>query len=1825
MKKAKKSLALFISVLVFVSAFTAMLALADGTEVIWSNSFETEEERLQWSFIDSDGDGNNWMWKSSDTNASYTAYDGKYSMYSESRTPDREALFPDNISISEEITIKETDAPDLRISWFVAAQDFGRANEHYSVYVIKGLDSVDAIESYQPVFSETLTENVLSYHSRSVDITKTVDDLLDGTEEKTIRIVFRHYDVSDVYALKIDAVSLEAYYNYDMLAEYDFEDGLQGWTTIDGDGDGHNWEHKISSDGFDGYLSEGCIASASYGSEALYPENYIVSPEINISKKYSLVKLSWYDGAYNDSYFDEHYSVYVYSGTETLTKNNISEIVSELTPIENIKLAKSEYNKHNLDIGNEYAGKAIKIIFVHLDDSDGHWLKIDNVTIKAYDGSDPITSITVSDVTAPAPDEIPVTGKIETVALEADGDKAEFTEANLTWQKKVGEEYVDLEEGATFETGTVYRANVTVTVGEDYIFTDDTAVTFNNVTNLNVASVDESLRTATASYDFAPFYTVTWDVDGVKTVDTYTEGSEITAYANPVKEGYSFAGWGVEKLPETMPAENLTFTAAWTVNSYIVTWDNEGTKTEVDYDYNEEIVLPEEPTKTGYTFGGWNGYTEGMKMPAEDKTFTAVWNANKYPATFNANDGAFADGKKLKTIPVAYDSDIVFAEEPVRAGYEFNGWTPTVGKMDDVNGKTFEAVWAAKEDIVYTIETYIMDTTGAHGEPAVETKTDGVTDTTVSVSPEEKEGFTFDAESSVLEAVVAADGSTTLKVYYIRNQYTFTTDVDGTKTSTDYYYEATIADPADPVKEGYTFNGWDVPVPATMPAEAVTVTATWTINKHDVIYMVDNVEYSVVKDVEYGTLVTPIAAPEAREGYTFSWDRTEAFNMPDEDVTINGEWSLTEGYSEYTVEIYLMDEDGNYSEATPTDVIKKATETDAKVTVSSENHSQEAYYIADGETEHEITVTSDNKATAKFYFKRLLQKIFYNDSTAQTTPSDAEYYYGKEYNIPAHREETREGYTFNGWKDDVTGETIPVGEKVTASPATDGEEKIYTADWSVETYKVIWDIGGEKTEVGYEYGAEITAPEIPEKEGHTIVGWDKEIPATMTDIGENGAEITYTAVWEAKPHIIIWKNDGFENIENVVFGQKIDVPVIEEEKTGYSFAGWKTEDGKTPDSYTDGVPDEDLVFTAQWVRNTYKFEFVTYGGTSVDAIEKPYGDFVSKPADPEKIGHTFIGWALKENPTEADKIEIPAKSTMPAENRTYYAIWQINRYTITFADTGDVAYEAITQDYDTAIDTVADPVKTGYSFAGWDVEIPATMPAEDMTITAIWTINQYTITFVDTGDVAYEAITQDYNTAIAEVADPVKTGYTFKGWDTEIPATMPAKDMTVTATWEANSYDATFLADGGVFEENGKDTYVVSTAYDSEIIAPKDPTKTGYTFGGWTPAVGKMDSVDGKTFTAIWNANGDTAYTVSIYTMDTEGNYGEPEVLDFTAATDSPVSYGPEAKEGFTLDDENNVLSGTVAPDGSTNLVVYYIRNQYTFKTVVDGKETTETYYFDEAVTAPADPSKTGHTFDGWDGEVPAKMPANDVTLTVKWSVNTYTVTWNVDGKTTETKVAFGKEITALAAPSKEGYTFKSWEGYTKGMKMPAKDVTFKATWSINTYKVTWVADGKTVKTEDYKYGTVINKCAAPAANDGFEFVGWKGYSDGMKMPSKALTFTAEFKCVATIGIVNNYNGSKTIDYGDILVLHAEGEIPEGATVEWYVNGEKKGTGDEFRFTGDKDATITVKLVKNGKVLKDADGNEISEKEEVKVNAGFFKKIISFFKNLFGINREKFN
>ena len=167
-----------------------------------------------------------------------------------------------------------------------------------------------------------------------------------------------------------------------------------------------------------------------------------------------------------------------------------------------------------------------------------------------------------------------------------------------------------------------------------------------------------------------------------------------------------------------------------------------------------------------------------------------------------------------------------------------------------------------------------------------------------------------------------------------------------------------------------------------------------------------------------------------------------------------------------------------------------------------------------------------------------------------------------------------------------------------------------------------------------------------------------------------------------------------------------------------------------------------------------------------------------RPADPTKEGYTFIGWYKGEEKWNfADAV---------TEAMTLTAKWQLNQYTITFDTAGGSEVAPITQDYGTTITAPAAPTRTGYTFAGWDREIPTAMPAGDMAITARWQVNQYTITFKPENGGEDIVITQDYGTAITPPAAPTRTGYTFAGWDRESPTTMPAGDMAITARWTEN-------------------------------------------------------------------------------------------------------------------------------------------------------------------------------------------------------------------------------------------------------------------------------------------------------------------------------------------------------------------------------------------------------------------------------------------------------
>ncbi|MBN2913473.1 MAG: InlB B-repeat-containing protein [Ruminococcaceae bacterium] len=197
--------------------------------------------------------------------------------------------------------------------------------------------------------------------------------------------------------------------------------------------------------------------------------------------------------------------------------------------------------------------------------------------------------------------------------------------------------------------------------------------------------------------------------------------------------------------------------------------------------------------------------------------------------------------------------------------------------------------------------------------------------------------------------------------------------------------------------------------------------------------------------------------------------------------------------------------------------------------------------------------------------------------------------------------------------------------------------------------------------------------------------------------------------------------------------------------------------------------------------NTTGGSIVTYkdGDSEYAKQVLPSGTLATRPDTPAATpGYTFGGW------NKADGTAWDYASDKVTDNITLYAKWAANTYTITFDTAGGSEIAPITQDYGTVITAPEAPTREGYTFTGWDREIPTTMPAENMTVTAQWEINRYTITFDTAGGSEIASITQDYGTAITAPADPTREGYTFIGWDKEIPATMPAENITLKAKWK---------------------------------------------------------------------------------------------------------------------------------------------------------------------------------------------------------------------------------------------------------------------------------------------------------------------------------------------------------------------------------------------------------------------------------------------------------
>ena len=1187
-------------------------------------------------------------------------------------------------------------------------------------------------------------------------------------------------------------------------------------------------------------------------------------------------------------------------------------------------------------------------------------------------------------------------------------------------------------------------------------------------------------------------YTITFDTDGGDAIENMTVAwGETLNLPTPTKTGYTFAGWynGETKFEaKVMPSENLILIAKWTPSTntaYKVEhyWQNLA---------DDGYTLHETETKTGTTGAetaaaakSYPGFTAGTvtqpPIAADGSTVVKIYyTRNSYTLTWNF-DGGKENATGYTSGTVKFGAAINKpSEDPTKTGYTFAGWDKTIPGTMPAEDVTVKAQWKV---VNYSI-TYDLDGGTVEGNPNSYTVESDFT-----LKNPTKEGYTFAGWSgtgfSGTEKAVTIKNATGNREYtanWTANQYTITFNTDGGSAvkSITQDYGTKITAPANPAKEGYTFSGWYPAIPTTMPAENMTVKATWKINQYTIAFDTDGGSKIDPITQNYGTAITAPADP-TKEGYTFAgWDENIPANMPAKNMTIKAKWTI----NQYTVTFKNGDE-----------VFKSAEMNYGSTIAEPKAPDKEGYTFKgwQGYTDN-MTVPARNVTfTAQWTINQYTLTFKNGETVYKTITQD----YGTAIAKPA--DPTKTGYTFDGWDAEIPT-TMPAGDMT------------IKAQWTANQYTVKFDANGgegtmEATSFTYDAEQKLTKNSFT-RAGYNFTGWklgtasygDEATVKNLT--AEVGATVTLVAQWGINRYTVSFDTDGGTTIAPITqdYGTAIIAPK-DPTKTGYTFAGW---DKEIPEA----MPAENMTITAQWKINQYTITFNTAGGSDVAAITQDYGAAIAAPANPTKTGYTFAGW---------DK-EIP--ETMPAENLTIKAQWKINKYTITFDTAGGSAVASITQDYGTAITAPANPAKEGYTFAGWSEKIPGRMPAENMTVKAQWKINQYTITFKN-GETVYKTITQDYGTAITKPADPTKTGYTFAGWDKEIPEAMPAGDMTVTAKWTVNKYTVTFDANGGSACED------ITVTYGGKYPTLPAPTKEGYTFEGWFDGETQVKSGDAvtitgnQTLTAHWSINTYTiTYQVDGQTVKTESvTYGE----DIPAYT--------YTKTGYDVSAWNSVVPKKMPAENLTFTATTKV-HQHSLTYMLDGEMKSQApVNYGTAVAVQADPTKIGYTFSGWtvSGAEPVDgkftMPDNDVTITGRFSANTYTVKFNAnggEGSMADQSFTYNAEQ-ALAANgfTRTGWRFTGWKlgntTYTDGQTVSnltaeaSSIVTLEAQWEHILYTLKFVVDksGKVYHTEQKYYGDAITPPEAPE-KAGYRFDGWDREIPAT-MPDGDLTIMAKW------------------------------------------------------------------------------------------------------------------
>ena len=598
----------------------------------------------------------------------------------------------------------------------------------------------------------------------------------------------------------------------------------------------------------------------------------------------------------------------------------------------------------------------------------------------------------------------------------------------------------------------------------------------------------------------------------------------------------------------------------------------------------------------------------------------------------------------------------------------------------------------------------------------------------------------------------------------------------------------------------------------------------------------------------------------------------------------------------------------------------------------------------------------------------------YGDGTAPTTPNRASYNVTDNVNI-SNEPTAPEHYKFLGFTATLTDAertpvlTTPV-KPLWWNEGSYAQDMIINAEYTnKDVYKItVWvdKAKNEKMILSVEEGDSISKIDVPEKTGYTLVEFrDSDnnvvsLPHTPTSNEE------IEVVWSKNPVATFNAGNGiFANKEHIVAvptdsdGKVLSTPIPTYK--GHTFSHWEV-DGVAFNPKTDKLLSDKEV-KAVWNANDIVFNFFDANNTVFRTYVLKYGDNVASKVDvpaPKKTGYTLTGW----------NNAIP---TIAEEDTDFYPNFRINTYTIKFVDALDntiISTKSYT--YGSTVDMPTAPAHTGYTFTTWSPAV--TKVSEDITYKAIYSRNGYTVTFMaDNKELAKNVYF--YGDTVAVPTAPTKAGYNFSYWTPTVEKVCKA-NATYTAVYTPNTYNITFKDYDGEL--------ISSKAYNSgdRINVPKDPTRDGYTFDGWSPEVSKTADAD-ATYKATYTKK------EPVVTPDPI----KPDVTPVTP-TPTPVTPAPEVKEETKPktpveeeveeeeeDDEPEEIK-VVIPDKSDNeppKTVEAPKKTYKITFVDDeGNVISAKFYKEgEVVSIPDAPDKENYEFTNWSPAFSTKAVAD--------------------------------------------------------------------------------------------------------------------------------------------------------------------------------------------------------------------------------------------------------